>query len=271
MTRPIPSTEDLLKLAEAALLNAEALLDDALLLAESGRFPRAHALATLACEEAGKSNQCLRAMWGVSSPKWFWARFNNHQVKLEPVYAYSIVASGERIESERVFADSVRKSSRSAHLRKLHGLYVNFADGMIQVPGEITEQESLAMLNEARTLLDRQKASWSSRVEHARLWSTHSELFRAVFILFIGWVVVTDNDVVVSMIRDGSWSPAMTDLFYKFKQHVEQVGFDTCLTQVSEQISLFTYRFTEIAAPRIRAIRRDQLSSRYREGAERCA
>ena len=54
VTRPIPGTDDLPKLAEAALSNAEALLEDAAqILADAGRLPRAYALAVLACEEWG--------------------------------------------------------------------------------------------------------------------------------------------------------------------------------------------------------------------------
>src|SRR5258708_34935797 len=62
MVRPIPPRDDLLALFQATKANAGDLISDAELLADVGRFPRAHALATLAHEEIGKAQLCLLAV-----------------------------------------------------------------------------------------------------------------------------------------------------------------------------------------------------------------
>ncbi len=82
---PVPDQEDLIKLAHAALVHARSLGADAELLLEHGRWPTAHAMATLAFEEVGKSWLCLS---GMSAPEqarvgnWFWPLFNDHKAKL---------------------------------------------------------------------------------------------------------------------------------------------------------------------------------------------
>lgn len=60
--RPIPCREDLLALMHALLANASDLVDDAELLLENARFPRAYALAALGGEELGKIYLCLDAL-----------------------------------------------------------------------------------------------------------------------------------------------------------------------------------------------------------------
>jgi AbiV family abortive infection protein len=60
MLRPIPPRDDLLALFQAAKTNAGDLISDAELLADVGRFPRAHALATLAHDEIGKAQLFCR-------------------------------------------------------------------------------------------------------------------------------------------------------------------------------------------------------------------
>jgi AbiV family abortive infection protein len=217
--------------------NAEALLDDALVLFEAGRFPRAHALATLACEELAKSHHCLYAMWTPCSPKWFWARFNDHEVKLESSQFSTVLASGD-LSSERVVSGRVRDGSRSTHVRKLRALYVDFRDGVIQVPTEISQREALEMINEAGIEIGRLKESWPIRVANIQQWSRLPELAAAVYIVFIGWVIVTYHDIALSVLRTHDWNPSMAELLVEFREHVERIGFDACLREVAGRLSL---------------------------------
>lgn len=164
--RPVPPREDLRRLAEAALSNAGDLLADARLLAEAGRFPRAHALATLACEELGKEQHCLRTMWALFPEKTFWVGFSNHAGKLERAQAFSVLGSSEPISSVNFFNERVRQSSHSAHVRKLRGLYVDYADGALRLPSEITEHETWQLIASVQTMLDSSRSSWVARVRH---------------------------------------------------------------------------------------------------------
>jgi AbiV family abortive infection protein len=238
MTRPIPSTEDLLRLAEASLSNAEALIDDARVLAEAGRFPRAHALATLGCEELGKTRHCLYATWGVLRPKAFWSGFTNHELKLNPAQISSVLKSRESISSERQFSASVRNGSRLDHLRKLHGLYVDFHGGMLEVPDDIGVREALGMVDKAGALLERQKASWSVQVTNVQQLSSLPLWGRLLIIMFVGWVVATHHGVVVSVIRERDWSSVTAELLENFAQQAEEAGdLLAFLTQIADQLS----------------------------------
>lgn len=82
--RPIPPPDDLLRLALAAFANAKDLLAAARLLADADRFPPAHALATFAAEEQGKSQLWFMVMvlapFGVD-PAVFWDEFGLHKRK----------------------------------------------------------------------------------------------------------------------------------------------------------------------------------------------
>jgi AbiV family abortive infection protein len=81
----VPERDDLLSLMDALLSNAESLADDARLLHENGRFPRAYALAALAGEELGKVYLCLDALLssdGVDARQFWWG-WRHHGDKLD--------------------------------------------------------------------------------------------------------------------------------------------------------------------------------------------
>src|SRR5579863_4239222 len=59
------SLKELRRLAPAAAMNARELLTDAEILAERERWARAHGLAILASEEAGKAHKCMSFVIGV--------------------------------------------------------------------------------------------------------------------------------------------------------------------------------------------------------------
>src|SRR5260370_40417621 len=83
MVRPIPPRDDLLALFQATKANAGDLISDAELLADVGRFPRAHALATLAHEEIGKAQLCLLAVRLTEiTPQGVWDAFKRPTGKL---------------------------------------------------------------------------------------------------------------------------------------------------------------------------------------------
>lgn len=223
-TPPILPKEDLLSLAQAALSNAEELLADARLLAEAGSFPRAHALATLACEELGKEQACIRASWKpITKPNHFWDDFSSHTQKLWHTQTLALLESAEPIGSVDIFNGRVREGSRSAHVRKLRGLYVDYIDGEVQVPGEVTEQETRQLISRAQVVLDRCKASWSWQVEQAEVLAQQSLALRCYWILFLAWLAYTHTDTMEKVLRDG-WSPEVLDHLHTFKEQIQAAG-----------------------------------------------
>lgn len=226
--RAVPPHEDLRSLAEAALSNAGDLLADARLLADAGRFPRAHALATLACEELGKEQDCLHAMWALSAEKNFWAGFTNHAEKLVTAQVHVILESSDPIRSVNLFNERVRQGSRFAHRSKLRGLYVDYADGSLQLPSDITEHETRRLIDSAQSMIDRSKTSWDARLRQAEWWSRMPKFGRIIWILFLGWAVETYPDLMLAAVRDnwstGSLGEALGNLLRQFEEHIHASG-----------------------------------------------
>jgi len=221
-----PPREDLFRLAAAALANAGDLLADARLLAEAGRFARAHALATLACEELGKEAHCLQAAWVPRrTPQSFWAGFSNHTQKLWHTQTLAaVLETDDPVGPVGQFGQRVRQQSRSAHERKLRGLYVDYADGAAKLPGEITEQAASEAIHRAQATLDRSTTTHARRVHHAEWLAGQPERFRATWLIFIVWFATTDEtEALRTVLRDGSFSMA-EEMLRRFQQQVESAG-----------------------------------------------
>jgi AbiV family abortive infection protein len=157
-TPPIPLNDDLLKLVQAALSNARDLLTDARRLADAGSFPRAHALATLAFEEQGKSQLCtlvlaLRSTVEID-PAVFWEDFKDHKMKLGRVLSFDGLFLNELPGSVAEYLKEHASEPYDTHQRKLRGMYVDYQDGALLLPSDITEQET-------RELIDRVASSLS--------------------------------------------------------------------------------------------------------------
>jgi AbiV family abortive infection protein len=220
----VPSREDLLKLAQAALANAGDLLADARLLAEAGSFPRAHALAALACEELGKEHQCLRALSLPPSPKAFWNSFKHHRGKLEHAHALAMLYSGESICFPDLFNARVRELTRLAHERKLRGLYVDYTDGGLQLPSHIAEQEARQLIDLTQEVLDRDRADWTEQVDKAQWLCQFSPTGRLLWSAWIYWAVYTYPEIVMRALRDGAFAAVLIDLAPQFEQQVRSAG-----------------------------------------------
>ena len=155
MVRPIPPRDDLLALVQAAKVNAGDLISDAELLADAGRFPRAHALATLAHEEIGKAQLCLLAlMLPEIRPEEFWDAFISHTGKLARVTAFGKLTSPESIGPVAEYVKIVKGQSSSAHRQKLRGLYVDYKRGRVLPPSQVSEKAARSQIRSAREALD---------------------------------------------------------------------------------------------------------------------
>ncbi len=165
-SRPLPPLDDLLALIQVSLRNAGDLLDDARLLLEAGRPPRAHALATLALEEIGKASLCMLALspgpepFYGSSKGGFWAAWQDHAVKLGWALGFLGLIDREPAGPATEAIERLQGAARDGHLRKLDGFYVDYRDGKILSPAQVSAAEARQTANDARTLLEVAATSW---------------------------------------------------------------------------------------------------------------
>lgn len=125
--RPLPPLDDLLALIEASLRNAIALLGDAKTLLASGSAPRAHALASLALEEIGKSYLCVLALapipepmiiYGMKNKGDFWAAWREHTDKLGWALGFLGLLLRDSGPAAHAIA-RIHNAAQSGHLRNL--------------------------------------------------------------------------------------------------------------------------------------------------------
>jgi len=153
---------ELVALAIAAASNAQGLVQDAELLAGSGRAARAYSLAVLAVEECGKAAtvSCLAVM-----PQKLRARaplgrmLAWHQLKLVGGLLIAMLRLGNvasrlavmpDAEVEQILGDLAEPADEADFLRR-RGLYADMdLDGQIRKPSEITESEVISLLSQAR-------------------------------------------------------------------------------------------------------------------------
>lgn len=166
-SRLLPPREDLLALIQVSLRNAGDLLDDARLLLDAGRPPRAHALATLALEEIGKASLCMLALlpvpepfYGSSSKGGFWVAWQDHAAKLGWALGFLGLIVREPAGPAIEAVERLQGAARDGHLRKLDGFYVDYRDGKILSPAQVSAAEARQIADDARALLEVAAASW---------------------------------------------------------------------------------------------------------------
>ncbi len=141
------STVELGAVAEAALLNSLALLEDADLLAEHAHCPRSFDLAVLAGEEFGKVMMCLGALGHPEASDgnfWdeFWDRFVDHKPKYENVFGLA----ASFIDDPRIVEDLRRRVGdhmRADQERKLDALYVDYRNAALKLPWVLVNEHDV--------------------------------------------------------------------------------------------------------------------------------
>jgi AbiV family abortive infection protein len=121
------------ELLHAILQNAHDLVIDAETLLERGRWARAHALATLAMEEAGKAwltHGHLQQAWSDPLPKHPW----RHQQKLEA--ARQMAAFAGMVEAGvgdlvALYAEEHTQLAEDDFFTRMTALYVDLRDGEV--------------------------------------------------------------------------------------------------------------------------------------------
>lgn len=139
------SGRDAALLASLSLSNARDLLEDARLLFERGRYPRATALAVMAIEEIAKWHLIQDGFIKTPDGKWkeFWSEVRNHPTKL-------------------------KKYKHSRYMEELKTLYRNDPTEWTEAVAEIESEPDLQALREGCLYVDHDgRAVVSPRQQHS--------------------------------------------------------------------------------------------------------
>jgi AbiV family abortive infection protein len=159
----IPEHGDMRNLMHAALAHAQKRLASAELLLASRDWSGAHAMATLAFEEVGKSVLC---MIGMAIPErervndWFKPAFNDHRTKITiarfTLAIFTAFLSAEATPSQP-FVQAIEQLFRLAgadHQKRLRADYVDFRDGDVLEPSDVSEADAEGMIGNVRACLE---------------------------------------------------------------------------------------------------------------------
>lgn len=138
----------------ACVRNGRALLEDAELLLEHGRSPRALSLAVLATEEFGKALQAFAVLLsggGADEIKGFRRFGRDHASKLEAAETWMAVAHPHLPLDESLTQNLIVEVERRS-ARKMAGLYVDHTPEGILQPDRITLDEATECVRFARTV-----------------------------------------------------------------------------------------------------------------------
>lgn len=132
-TQPLPNRQDLEVLAHAAFVNSRQLLATAELLLENDRWPVAHALATLALEEIGKS---FLRIFASTNPEPFRADFReafvSRTTKIQIAHVIQAPMTAAATSASRSFFQAIESSGQTAkadHSMKMRGMSPTSAPG----------------------------------------------------------------------------------------------------------------------------------------------
>jgi AbiV family abortive infection protein len=161
MPAPDLTIQDLLLLAPAAARNARDLLADAEILLERQRWPRAHALAVLAGEEASKAYTCVCgvAFGAQAVSRHGLEKGHNRKLILARVVTHHVIPLAEWGEELLTRApltptELVEMASQD-NKSKQHALYVDIrADGSLQQPSDISEAEAKSAVSSVIKLIN---------------------------------------------------------------------------------------------------------------------
>lgn len=166
---PLPNSHELAALAHAAFASSQRLLANAELLLDNGNWPTAHALATLALEEVGKAFLCIFASTNPEPFRAeFWTAFKSHAVKIQMAYVLLAPLAATDEMRARPFFQAIEEFGQAAkadHTRKMRGLYVDYDDGTILDPSDITEPDARSMVTRARDALDLTPSTIDGRLD----------------------------------------------------------------------------------------------------------
>ncbi|POR24871.1 hypothetical protein BWK58_07515 [Flavobacterium columnare] len=139
------SIEKAAEISEGAIKNAKSLLDDAKLLFENGKYPRAISLAILSIEESGKPS-IIRSIILEDDPKEIsnlWKSFRKHQDKNSMWIVPELLLKGARtLESLRKVVDPKSDHSQTLDTLKQLCFYSDvFTKGKLSLPENVGNKD----------------------------------------------------------------------------------------------------------------------------------
>lgn len=147
--------EDLKIIFMKSFLNAKDLYDDACILIDNSRYPRAHYLLRIACEEIGKSCITLNAICDFLVGKEInWVKFQNkirtHRIKAELAERTSFFLQygieGVDIKYE---LDRISNSIEPLEKFKQQSLYAEYYGEVFCAPAELFNEDALSIVKTA--------------------------------------------------------------------------------------------------------------------------
>jgi AbiV family abortive infection protein len=158
----------------AVRANARALYEDAALLYENGRYPRAFALAALAIEEAGKQSILRGLAMDISADetKATWRRFRSHREKNTAWVLPDFVAAGARKlgDFDAMYQPEAEHTAILDQLKQL-AFYVDcLGNRHWSIPADVVDASLCDALLRTADLLTRDKVVTALEIE---LWITH--------------------------------------------------------------------------------------------------
>jgi AbiV family abortive infection protein len=146
------SKDSFLKLYTAAHNNALGLLDEAEILFEKGRYPRAYFLAFTGLEEIAKSQIAADVVTGFTEEGEFWKVFRDHKKKIGRM-AWASNDAAHYLDLEQETYLDIEHPSTS---RRMNALHVHFEEGNVKSPKDlISEDDARAIIHTLRVAIDR--------------------------------------------------------------------------------------------------------------------
>ncbi|MEV5720839.1 AbiV family abortive infection protein [Amycolatopsis mediterranei] len=158
----------LAELTQAALDNSVQLLEDARVLINAERWPRAYALSVLAGEEFGKFYSCVVAFSykHEDEPRWqkFWKDFTRHEPKFTNwagQFVDSLDWSPPGTDDDGAWLEAWNKRHELAAVglkEKMSALYVDFESNQTKTPSRsITADAAKSMFHTVSTVVEQAK------------------------------------------------------------------------------------------------------------------
>ena len=136
--------DQIIALLRAAAENSVSLTNDAHLLLLAGRWAAAHALATLAVEEAGKTWLCHEKLTGVPgiNKSRLQRDHEGKAIAARQMLAYLAGTAESVVDLDEVYGDHHEHAADYAHHLRMLGLYVDLTDLGIEGGADSVDEQS---------------------------------------------------------------------------------------------------------------------------------
>jgi hypothetical protein len=114
--------------------------------------------------------------YGSRSKGHFWTAWQDHTDKLGWALGFLGLIVREPAGAVTEAIERIGTAARDGHLRKLRGFYIDYSDGKILSPAQVSAAEARQIADDARALLEVAAATWlADGLERARDLDQHRE------------------------------------------------------------------------------------------------